>query len=85
VYEAIKERVYIFEDLGRGFSSEDLSQFTIEICGVLIPQFNHKTTFALTLMMTENTKTNLGNIKSTIVAVKLLLQICSRAFSASDG
>jgi hypothetical protein len=37
VYEASKEKECIFEDLGRRFSSEDLSQFIIEISGVLIP------------------------------------------------
>jgi midasin len=76
VYEAthkIKERKYFSEDPGRKFSSEDLGQSTIEICGVLIPQFNHTTTFPSTLVMTENTKTNLRNIASTIVAEKPLL------------
>lgn len=76
VYEAkqkIKEREYIREHSGRKFSSEDLGQFTKEICGVLIPRFDNTISLASRLVMTENTKTNLRNIASTIVAEKPLL------------
>ena len=76
VYDAkqkIKEREYFRKPSDRKFSSADLGPYTTEICGVLIPRFDTYTTLPSRLVMTENTKINLRNIATAIVAEKPLL------------
>jgi midasin len=77
IYQAkkkIRERNY-FRDHShiRKLCAEDLGRLTSEICGVLIPRFNGTLAPTSRLVLTENTKTNLRNIASTIVTEKPLL------------
>lgn len=76
IYQAkrkIQGREYFRECIGRKLTPEDLGSFTWEICGVLVPRFNVTTSPASKLVMTENTKTNLKNIATTIVNEKPIL------------
>jgi midasin (ATPase involved in ribosome maturation) len=76
IYDAnqkIKNRDYFGKPSERKFSSQDLGQYTMDICGVLVPRFGTNASLPSKLVMTENTKTNLRNIAMTIVAEKPLL------------
>ena len=72
--QAIKERDYYAERNGRKLTSADLSRFTGEICGVLIPRFDARDNeLGSKLVMTENTQINLRGIAKVIVDEKPLL------------
>jgi len=77
VYKAnktIREREYFREsDGGRKFAPEDLGRWTGVFAGVLIPRFNETIPVSGKLVMTDNTKVNLRNIATIIVAEKPLL------------
>ena len=72
--KTIREREYFREsEVGREFVPEDLGRWTGVVAGVLIPRFNATIPISGKLVMTENTKVNLRNIASVIVAEKPLL------------
>ena len=72
--QAIKERNYYGERNGRKLTSADLSPFTGEICGVLIPRFDARDNeLGSKLIMTENTQVNLRGIAKVVVDEKPLL------------
>ena len=74
IQQIIKKRDYFREPRIRELSTADLGPATGEICGVLIPRFLPLNPgLTSTLVLTENTKVNLREIASGIVAEKPLL------------
>lgn len=68
----IQARRY-FNGGGRKLLPTDLGRFTGEVCGVLVPRFNHISVVPSKLVMTENTRLNLRAMADVIVAEKPLL------------
>jgi midasin (ATPase involved in ribosome maturation) len=72
--QAIKERDYYGDRNGRELTLGDLSRFTGDICGVLVPRFDSRDNeLRSKLVMTENTQINLRGIAKVIVDEKPLL------------
>lgn len=69
----IQERDYFQRGHGRKLAVSDLGGWTGEICGVLIPRFDGTVVTSTTLVMTENTKRNLREMATRIVAEEPLL------------
>ena len=71
--KTIRERQYFRTTEGRILGKGDLGRWTDVIGGVLIPRFNMNMTLSGQLVLTENTKLNLRNMATVIIAQKPLL------------
>lgn len=69
----IRERDYFQQGHGRKLAVSDLRGFTGEICGVLIPRFGGTIPSSTTLVMTENTRRNLREMATRVVAEEPML------------